>query len=216
MRTFVRGAGEGRAGLANEVSLAEAGRGVARLRASIAAGEIDEDSPWIDPALQHPPSHPSPARGEGADRARERALREFTRSANAYFPVVVKCFAKSACGRGMTWTETSVPTLLAASEPASVAAFTAPTSPLMMTATKPSPTCSRPTMVTFAALTMASAAASAATKPLVSIMPSALDMCVSVPWFDGYFFLAPLGWSSEPMMRASIGILPPPSQAAAV
>src|SRR6185436_14390399 len=100
-----------------------------------------------------------------------------------YFPgAVVKCLARSACGRGITCTDTSVPTLLAASEPASVAAFTAPTSPLMMTATRLSPTCSRPTMVTFAALTMASAAASAATKPLVSIMPSALDMCLSVLW----------------------------------
>src|SRR5919109_1164343 len=70
-----------------------------------------------------------------------------------YFPgTVVKCLARSACGRGMTWTETSVPTLLAASEPASVAAFTAPTSPLMMTATR----------------------------PLVSIMPIALDMAFSV------------------------------------
>src|ERR1051325_80514 len=84
----------------------------------------------------------------------------------------------------MTWTDTSVPTLLAASDPASVAAFTAPTSPLMMTATRPSPTCSRPTMMTFAALTMASAAASAATKPLVSIMPIALDMGVSVLWLE--------------------------------
>ena len=44
-----------------------------------------------------------------------------------------------------------------------VAAFTAPTSPLMMTATRPSPTCSRPMTVTLAALTMASAAAIAAT-----------------------------------------------------
>src|SRR4030095_4609709 len=82
----------------------------------------------------------------------------------------------------MTCTDTRVPTLLAASEPASVAAFTAPTSPLMMTATRPSPTCSRPTMVTFAALTLASRAASAATNLLVSIMPSALDMYVSVLW----------------------------------
>ena len=63
----------------------------------------------------------------------------------------------------MTCTETSLPTWPATSAPASVAAFTAPTSPLMMTATSPSPTCSRPMIVTLAALTMASAAASAAT-----------------------------------------------------
>src|SRR5581483_4085788 len=61
------------------------------------------------------------------------------------------------------------------SEPASVAAFTAPTSPTMVTATRPSPTSSRPTMVTLAALTIASAAASAATYPLVSIIPIALS-----------------------------------------
>src|SRR4051794_10939238 len=98
----------------------------------------------------------------------------------SYFPVaVVKCLARSAWGRGITWTETRVPTVLAASAPASVAAFTAPTSPLMMTATSPSPTCSRPMMVTLAAFTMASAAASAATYPLVSIIPMALfDMTV--------------------------------------
>jgi hypothetical protein len=84
--------------------------------------------------------------------------------------------AEIGVGRGMTCTETSSPTWLAVSAPASVAAFTAPTSPRMMTATSPSPTSSRPTMVTFAALTMASAAASAATKPLVSIMPIACVM----------------------------------------
>src|SRR3954451_16824989 len=44
---------------------------------------------------------------------------------------------------------------------------------MMVTATRPSPPSSRPTIVTLAALTMASAAASAATYPLVSIMPMA-------------------------------------------
>src|SRR5262249_30096663 len=78
-----------------------------------------------------------------------------------YFGTEVKCLARSACGRGMTCTDTSSPIEVAASAPASVAAFTAPTSPLMMTATSPSPTCSRPTIVTLAAFTMASAAASA-------------------------------------------------------
>src|SRR5215469_1650006 len=43
----------------------------------------------------------------------------------------------------------------------------------MMTATSPSPTSWRPTITTLAALTIASAAASAATYPFVSIMPSA-------------------------------------------
>ena len=41
----------------------------------------------------------------------------------------------SACGRGMTWTETSSPTRRAAAAPASVAALTAPTSPRTMTVT---------------------------------------------------------------------------------
>src|ERR1700758_5638799 len=75
----------------------------------------------------------------------------------------------------MTCTETSSPMLVAVSAPASVAALTAPTSPTIVTETSPSPTCSRPTMVTFAALTMASPAASAATYPLVSINPIALS-----------------------------------------
>src|SRR5215469_5374354 len=85
-----------------------------------------------------------------------------------YSPRMVKCLPSSACGRGMTCTDTSSPTAVAVSAPASVAAFTAPTSPMMVTATSPSPTWSRPTIVTLAALTMASAAASAATYPLVS------------------------------------------------
>src|SRR5579863_5973126 len=75
----------------------------------------------------------------------------------------------------MTCTEMSSPTLVAVSAPASVAALTAPTSPTIVTETRPSPTCSRPTMVTLAALTMASPAASAATYPLVSINPIALS-----------------------------------------
>jgi hypothetical protein len=39
-------------------------------------------------------------------------------------------------------------------------------------------------------LTMASAAASAATKPLVSIMPIALDMVSPFSWLSNYFFFA--------------------------
>ena len=41
----------------------------------------------------------------------------------------------SACGRGITWTEMSSPTRRAAAAPASVAAFTAPTSPRTSTVT---------------------------------------------------------------------------------
>src|SRR5690242_4111881 len=88
---------------------------------------------------------------------------------------MLKCRASSGCGRGITWTETSSPTVDAVSAPASVAAFTAPTSPVIVTETSPSPTSCRPTIVTLAALTMASPAARAATYPLVSIRPIALS-----------------------------------------
>src|SRR6185437_14856425 len=64
----------------------------------------------------------------------------------------------SACGRGMTWTDTSSPTRRAAALPASVAAFTAPTSPRTMTVTYPAPIYSLPIKITLAAFTMASAA----------------------------------------------------------
>src|SRR2546421_55952 len=53
----------------------------------------------------------------------------------------------------------SSPTVEAVSDPASVAAFTAPTSPRTTTDTRPSPTSSRETIDTLAALTIASAAA---------------------------------------------------------
>src|SRR5215813_3761863 len=94
-----------------------------------------------------------------------------------------KCLLSSPCGRGITCTEISSPTLDAVSAPASVAALTAPTSPLMMTATSPSPTSCRPTITTLAALTIASAAARAATYPFVSIMPRAfcaIELSLSV------------------------------------
>ena len=71
----------------------------------------------------------------------------------------------------MTWTEISSPTFSAAAAPASVAAFTAPTSPRTITVTRPPPTCSLPTSCTLADLTMASAASMAPTSPFVSIMP---------------------------------------------
>src|SRR6202044_1909000 len=112
-------------------------------------------------------------------------------------PLILKCLASSACGRGMTCTETSSPTLDAVSAPASVAAFTAPTSPTIVTDTSPSPTCSRPTIVTFAALTMASADASAATYPLVSINPIALSAITHSPF---------LGFCRPPGCRGTTGL----------
>ena len=44
-------------------------------------------------------------------------------------PPLGRIFSTSACGRGMTCTDTSSPMRRAAAAPASVAAFTAPTSP---------------------------------------------------------------------------------------
>src|SRR5262249_741017 len=63
--------------------------------------------------------------------------------------------SRLACGRGITWTDTSSPTRRAAAAPASVAAFTAATSPRTMAVTYPAPIFSQPTSVTFAALTIA-------------------------------------------------------------
>src|SRR5713101_675016 len=77
------------------------------------------------------------------------------------------------CGRGITCTLTSSPTRRAAAAPASVAAFTAATSPRTIAVTNPAPIFSYPISVTFAALTIASAASIMATRPLVSTIPSA-------------------------------------------
>ncbi|EAL10486.1 conserved hypothetical protein [Listeria monocytogenes str. 4b H7858] len=85
----------------------------------------------------------------------------------------------SLCGRGITWIDCTSPTLRAAAAPASVAAFTAPTSPRTITVTRPEPIFSYPTSDTFAAFTIASAASIAPTRPLVSIIPSALFIIIS-------------------------------------
>src|SRR5437660_2007177 len=77
------------------------------------------------------------------------------------------------CGRGITCTLTSSPTRRAAAAPASVAAFTAPTSPRTITVTYPAPIYSLPINTTLAAFTIASAASMAPTKPFVSIIPNA-------------------------------------------
>src|SRR5512147_2439694 len=85
-----------------------------------------------------------------------------------------RIISTSLCGLGITWTDASSPTRLAAAAPASVAAFTAPTSPRTITVTYPPPTYSLPMRVTFAALTIASAASIAPTRPLVSTIPNAI------------------------------------------
>src|SRR5687768_5391948 len=73
----------------------------------------------------------------------------------------------------MTCTPTSSPTRRAAAAPASVAAFTEPTSPRMMAVTRPASTFCQLTRTTSAVLSMASAASTIPTRPRVSIMPSA-------------------------------------------
>src|SRR6188472_4544026 len=83
------------------------------------------------------------------------------------------------CGRGITCTDTSSPTRRAAAAPASVAAFTAATSPRTMAVTYPEPIFSHPTRLTFAAFTIASEASIIATRPRVSIIPRASPSPVS-------------------------------------
>src|SRR5512142_1354557 len=80
----------------------------------------------------------------------------------------------------MTCTETSSPTRRAAAAPASVAALTAATSPRTIAVTYPAPIFSQPTSVTLAAFTMASAASIMATRPLVSTIPNASPIYVSL------------------------------------
>src|SRR5438105_1391726 len=82
------------------------------------------------------------------------------------------------CGRGITCTDTSSPTRSAARCPASVAAFTAATSPRTIAVTNPPPIFSYPTSSTLAAFTIASAASTIPTKPLVSIIPNASAIVV--------------------------------------
>src|SRR5712692_2504792 len=91
----------------------------------------------------------------------------------AYFFAPGRIFSTCSCGRGITCTATNSPTRLAAAAPASTAAFTAPTSPRTVTVTYPEPIYSLPVRTTLAALTMASEASIAPTKPLVSIIPNA-------------------------------------------
>src|ERR1051325_8612906 len=69
-----------------------------------------------------------------------------------------KTFPRSSCGRAMTWEATSSPTLLAALEPASTAAFTLATSPRQMTVMRPPPMVMVLEILMFAAFAMASVA----------------------------------------------------------
>src|SRR5690349_13933414 len=73
----------------------------------------------------------------------------------------------------MTWTPISSPTRRAAAAPASVAAFTDPTSPRTIAVTRPASTFCQPTNTTFAVLHIASAASIMPTRPRVSTIPSA-------------------------------------------
>src|SRR5580765_653525 len=95
--------------------------------------------------------------------------------ASATYAPLGRILSTSTCGRGMTCTDTSSPTRRAAAAPASVAAFTAPTSPRTITVTYPAPMYSLPIRMTLAALTIASAASIDPISPFVSISPSASD-----------------------------------------
>src|SRR5262245_57476490 len=75
---------------------------------------------------------------------------------------------------------TTSPTRDAAELPASTAALTAATSPTTNAVTRPLPIFCQPTMVTLAALIMASLASISATSPLVSIMPRASRLLVAI------------------------------------
>src|SRR5271157_4929362 len=72
------------------------------------------------------------------------------------------------------------PIRAAASAPASVAAFTAATSPSTKAVTSPAPTVCQPANDTLADLSMASVASNSATSPFVSIIPSACFIASSL------------------------------------
>ena len=117
----------------------------------------------------------------------------------------------------MTWTETSVPTWPATSAPASVAAFTAPTSPLMMTATSPSPTCSRPMMRDVGGLHHGVRRGERRHIALGLDHSDCIARHVSSPVASvlRYFLLVAEASSMEPMISASMGGALPGNHAAA-
>src|SRR4051794_2689598 len=84
--------------------------------------------------------------------------------------------SSSGCGRAITCDATSSPTRPAASDPASTAAFTLPTSPRTIVVTNAPPIWIVLTTSTFAALSIASVASTDPTHPLVSIKPSAVPL----------------------------------------
>src|SRR5207237_8708849 len=124
--------------------------------------QLGADQPWVLP--------------RGDDRA-DDLCEKHPPQAFAFALPIGSTSSRFAWGRGMTCTETSSPTRRAAAAPASVAAFTAATSPRTIAVTYPSPIFSQPTSVTLAALTIASAASIIATSPLVSTIPSASPIC---------------------------------------
>src|SRR4051794_36372443 len=108
---------------------------------------------------------------------------------------------RSSCGRAMTWTEMTVPTRPAASAPASMAAFTAATSPLTNAVTMPLPALSQPIISTLAALSIASVPSIRDTSPLHSSRPSA-SLGIAGPQKSHWTF-ATCHWSSDEWRVAS-------------
>src|SRR5438105_1453860 len=105
------------------------------------------------------------------------------------FPIG-KTSSRFECGLGITCTLINSPTRRAAAAPASVAAFTAATSPRTIAVTYPEPIFSHPTRFTFAALTIASAASIIAISPRVSIIPKASPIIWLSPSLAIYGFLS--------------------------
>ena len=81
----------------------------------------------------------------------------------------------SLWGLGITWFEikNSLPNFFTAAIPASMEAFTAPTSPVMVIVTNPPPTYDFSRILTSAAFTIISAPSTAAINPFVSSKPNA-------------------------------------------
>ena len=122
------------------------------------------------------------------DRGNVRVYR-LLGSSRYFFGRIGKAFSRSSPGRGMTCTPTSSPTRRAAAAPASVAAFTEPTSPRTIAVTMPASTFCQPTNTTLAVFSIASAASTMPMNPRVSTRPSASPTSVASLTF-GPFWVA--------------------------
>src|SRR5678815_354816 len=95
-------------------------------------------SGWTTSSL-NPSSRSSLRVATMVPRIRARNIHDPLRPQPRFVLPIGRRSSRLACGLGMTCTETSSPTLRAAAAPASVAAFTAATSPRTMVVTRPEP-----------------------------------------------------------------------------